>query len=141
MAFKPNLQGDPENFRLLRDALDPGVIYELTTSDASLVAPFADNNPNIVHIAASGLGAGSLPDYFGPSEALFAIEVIRYEPNPRLNEPDLNNNRYIFGLDSTGRKFLGYDVTEYDPNPTNGQVVDHWSDWADVDQKLPTKKP
>lgn len=140
MALKPNFGGDADDYEIVREDLGFGIIREMTTREADIVAPWVDNNPNVVYVAGSGLPPGSYPSHFGPGGSPFAFEVIRFETNPAPGEPDLNVNRYVVGPDRTGQKFVGYDVTIQPPNPTNGQVADHWSDWGDIDQKFPTKK-
>ena len=136
---RPNLEGDADDFKFLRESVGFGTIQELTSKDLTLVAPFADKSPNFVYSAGSGLPPGSYPEFYGPDERPLAVEIVRYEPNPKPTEGPLNTNRYVLGLSDDGMMYQGYDVTVFDANPTNGQVGNHWTDWDEVDARFPTK--
>ncbi len=136
---RPNLQGDAENFEVIRQELGFGFISELTSMDMALVAPFAGKMDTFVYCAGSGLAVGSYSEFYGPDERPLAIELIRYEPNPQPNEGPLNINRFVFGPSKDGSRYEGYDVTIYEPNPTNGQVGNHWTTWEEVDARFATK--
>ena len=136
---RPNIVSNIEDFRLVRDSLVPNAVNAVSTEDAGLVASFLLDNPNTVFHAGSGISPESYPGLFAAQENLLALESVRFETNPKGNEPDLNINRYVFGPSPDGRQCYGFDVTVYEPSPSNGQVGNHWSDWHEVDDCYPTK--
>jgi hypothetical protein len=123
---RPNIVADADIFRLLCDNVDIGVIRELSPSDASLIAPHIGSNNETLFVACSGVNINSYPNTFRTGERQLAIEWVRREPNPVPGEPELNVNRFIFGLTQTG-ECHGYDVTEKAPGVSREQVADHWT--------------
>jgi len=123
---RPNVVADADHFRLLRDAVGIGVIHELPASVAGLVAPHIAAHCETFFIAASGVGLNRYPEVFQTGERQLAMEWVRREPCPQPEEPELNINRFLFGLTPGGNCF-GYDVTEKQPGVSKEQVADHWS--------------
>jgi hypothetical protein len=138
MAFKPNFKGDPENFRIFREDVGSGFVRDILPSDASMLAPYLGSHPETVHIAGSGIPPTQAFD-FKAGEPQVALEWVRREPNPKtaLNEPDINVNRFVFGLTTDGKSFHGYDVTEEKPGVSKEQVGDHWMDFYDAAVRYP----
>ncbi len=131
MFRKPNFTADADSFRLLRDEVGIGRIVELSSSEASLVAPHIQGHPETIYTACSGVCLTGQQGCFQSGERQIAVEWVRKESKPQPKEPECNTYRYLFGLTSDG-KCLGYDVTQPESSPTTGQVADHWTTFDDV---------
>jgi hypothetical protein len=128
---RPNLVVDVDTFRLLQDEVGIGKIVELSSSDASLVAPHIQDHPETIYTACSGVCLTGQYGYFQAGERQIAIEWVRKESKPQPNEPECNTYRYLFGLTSNG-KCMDYDVTQPESSPETGQVADHWITFDEV---------
>lgn len=126
---KPNFIVDPESLQLLKDEVGIGKIVELDPEDAGMVAGHIPVHPDTVYIAASGVPVGNDYGAFNHEQSLLAIEWVRQELNPKANEPECNNYRYVFGLSADNNMCIGLDVTKPESNPKTQQVGDHWCDF------------
>lgn len=116
---------DPTDFELIRNEVGVGEIRELRSQDAGLVVPHLASHPETVYIAASGIPPRS---HFHPTqldEASIAIEWVRQETRPLLNEPELNSYRYILASKADGKVYR-YETPNVDGG-ADGRVGEHWT--------------
>jgi len=126
MRLRDGFTVDVDSFRLLQDEVGIGKIVELSPADASLIAPYIQKHPETLYTACSGVCLTGQHGVFQHGERQLAVEWVRTESKPKLNEPDCNVYRYLFGVTTNGQ-CLGFDVTKRESSPTTGQVADHWS--------------
>lgn len=131
MLRKPNFVVDADCFRLLREDVGIGRIVELSPSESSLIAPHIEHHPDTIYAACSGVNLTGQDGIFRSGEQQLAVEWVRKESKPQLDEPECNAYRYLFGL-TLGGDCFGYDVTEQKSNPSTGQVADHWTTFDDA---------
>jgi len=138
MALKPRpIVADADSFRLLRDDVGIGEIRELSPDDASLVAHHLGTHAETFYLAASGVALDTYPSTFRKGQQALAIEWVRREPHPQEDEPELNTNRFLFGLTPDEKHCFGYDVTEKRPNVSKEQVFNHWTTLEELIARLP----
>jgi hypothetical protein len=136
--MKPQFIVDVESFQLVQADVGIGRIVELDSADAGLLAKHVDGHPDTIYLASSGVQVSGNVGLFVAGTRQVAIEWVRQEKRPKLNEPEINTYRYVFGLTNDGR-CVGYDVTEPFASPNSGQVADHWTTFNDViERHFPT---
>ena len=135
---------DADNLAFLVDDVQTGRIVHLPPSLVGEIASGLSTNPDAMYFASSGVPISH--DYDGAfqyDQTLLAIEMVRYEPNPKLakSEPHFNLNRYVFGISTADDKAYGIDVTTWKSNPITAQVGNHWDEIdAYIDAHFPKQK-